>query len=133
MANASTRIIIEEGISYAYDVSREKFLSISRTFFRGSVNSASCFNQVLRSEDGITQSTSPFVSQKRGTICGLDTQSKTDLTLVIFVNEVEHEFSCGKYSFKSLNIDLNPGDKIKLFAKGKVEYPMVSIEIAWRL
>lgn len=133
MANASTRITVEEGISYAYDASREKTLSISRSFLRGSVNSSQCFNQTLRVEDGLTQSTSPFVSPRKATIVGLDTQSKTDLNLAIIINEVEHEFSCGKYSFKPINLDLNPGDKVKLFAKGKVEYPMVSIEIAWRL
>jgi len=138
---ALQRIVTDPTGSYTWDSSRNKLLSISRKVISAGRYSKAVSNEFLRFDDGIPGSSSGKILKLNGTIVSLSgmTSISGPWTLKVFkygsnIPILTQAISNQAFTFNSLNIDVNAGDVLQLFANGNnIQMPLVEIEIAWRL
>lgn len=131
----------DDGILYAYDSTRRKWLSIDRTLIGWGRSSDNTDNEYLRQYNGALSSDSGWRMIRDATITAITAQTnsatswvleirKNDdptniLTLALNLEEGNHN--------NSVNVDVSEGDYIQAFCNGSlIEHPQTLIEISWR-
>jgi hypothetical protein len=141
MANAGYRLIQQDGITYMFDTSRQKVLSITRAWLRAGVHSRNVSNQYLRVEDGQPMMSVGDVMPRPGTIVGINANTEVAATWTLEV--YKRGASLPVYSLlisgqtqaeDTVNVDVNTGDVLQLKLNGNhVAFPRAALEIAWRI
>jgi hypothetical protein len=138
---AFQRVVTDATGSYVWDSSRGKLLSISRKSISSGRYSHYVSNEYLRFDDGIPGSSSGKVVKQNATITSLSgmTSVSSPWTIKIFkygslIPIFTQAVSTQSFIFNGLNIDVNAGDVLQLFANGiNIRMPIVELELAWRL
>lgn len=141
MATTGPRLISNNGILYGYDITRAKILSITRSCFRYSARGRAVKNQFLRVEDGTPTMTVGDIIIRNATITGLSvsTESAQSWSVEIYKNGdstpiLSLNLSSEKTKKADYNVDVSDGDILHVKASGEnIQFPIVTIEIAWRL
>lgn len=130
-----------DGILYAYDGTRSKWLSVDRTTVGWGRNSAATTNEYLRQFNGATSDSNGWRIIRDATITAISAQTNSATTWVLEIRKNDATTNVltlnlnleeGKHD-NSINIDVNEGDFIQAYCNGtNVEHPQTLIEIAWR-
>lgn len=142
MASVGKRVIVNNGIQYVYDSTRQKFLSATRVIVEAGVRFHQVTNTVLRTSDGSPMSVAPYYLLRNATIVGLSGQSEVGHTWILSVLKNDNPSAISFVSLVNqsfvqnlgLNIDVDLGDRLVLKAVGtNIPFPKGILEIAWRL
>lgn len=132
---------VVNGVLYAYDETRTKWLSVDRKMIWAGRDAANASNIYLRTVDGIATSTTGYRALRNGTITGMvaQTDAASTWTLRIRRNNVVTNIaslavtSTGTQD-TATNVDFSQGDELELYCDGTgVSRPIGGIEIAWRV
>lgn len=131
----------DDGILYAYDGNRSKWLSVDRNLIGWGRSSGSTSNEYLRQFNGSPSNLNGWRIIRDATMTGITVQTGGihSWTLEIRKNNVLSPItsftivsSNGAHN-NNLNIDLNEGDFLQAYLNGlAVSHPQALIEIAWR-
>jgi hypothetical protein len=138
---ALQRFITDATGTYTHDPFRNKLLCISRKTISAGRYSKTVANEFLRFDDGIPGSSSGKLIKQNATITSISgmTSASGPWTLKIFkygsnIPILTQAISNQAFIFNSLNIDVNSGDVLQIFANGNnIKMPLVEVELAWRL
>lgn len=129
------------GILYAFDGSRGKWLSVDRTMVGWGRSNGNTSNQYLRQFNGSVSNNNGWRMIRDGTITGISAQSNAadSWTLEIRKNDSSTVIASltmtaqeGNHS-NTLDIDIDEGDFLQAYCNGvSVAHPQSLIEIAWR-
>lgn len=135
---------LSDGILLFYDINRTKFLSTDRSIFTFGIDSRNlAIDTWMRAIDSIPSNNSGYKLVRNGTIVSatVQTQNIADCTVYIrrnndftnltslILNGVDSQTN------NTLNIDLNANDWMQSYitiTSGNVDYPILTLEIAWR-
>jgi len=133
--------VANDGLLYAYDAVRTKWLSVDRTMFGWGRNDANTTDEYLRQYNGALSNNNGWRMIRDGTITAITVQTdaaesctieirKNDTTTIISSLTLTNEE--GRHD-NTINIDFNEGDFLQCFLNGTdIDFPQVLIEIAWR-
>ncbi|NER18612.1 hypothetical protein [Spongiivirga citrea] len=133
--------VANDGLLYAYDAVRTKWLSIDRTMFGWGRNDANTTDEYLRQYNGALSNNNGWRMIRDGTITAITVQTdaaesctieirKNDTTTIVSSLTLTNEE--GRHD-NTINIDFNEGDFLQCFLNGTdINFPQVLIEIAWR-
>ena len=134
-------IVYSDGVLYAYDGTRSKWLSVDRTMWWAGRN-GSASNLYLRGPDGLASSSTGYRVLRAGTIVGLVAQTDTLATWTFEVRRNNVVTAIASLTITALigsqdqtiNVDIAQGDEIQLYCNGtSIDRPLGAVEIAWRL
>ena len=140
-AQADGEISYINGVLYAYDAVRAKWLSVDRQVIvvskRGNANDV-----YLRLGDGVATSETGVRALRNGTITGITAQTDTSATWVAEVHTGNALITGASLTVTAatgdqdgaINADFSQGDELQVFANttGNIKAPVVFVEIAWR-
>lgn len=131
----------DDGILYAYDSNRNKWLSVDRTLIGWGRNSNQTTNEYLRQFNGSLSSDNGWRMIRDGTITAITAQTNSVTTWVLEIRKNDNPTSIltldlnleeGNHN-NSVNVDVSEGDYIQAFCNGSlIENPQTLIEISWR-
>lgn len=142
MADAGPRIVVSDGISYLFDQSRGKLLSISRLTLRAGSQSRVVSNQYLRVEDRQPTMSVGDVVPRNATLVGITANCETSHTWVLEIRKRGsldplvslNVLTDNMAKSTALNVDINADTVLQFFVNGiNVPVPRGLLEIAWRL
>ncbi len=131
----------DDGILYAYDGTRMKWLSVDRTMIGWGMNSAITTNAYLRQFNGADSDNTGWRMLRNGTITGISAQSNNANTWTVEIRKNDGLIpitalvitAADGNQDATLNVDFNEGEFLQAYCNGiSVEYPEALIEIAWR-
>jgi len=139
-------VINDEGINVFIDPTRNnKELSISRDNILFGINHKDITGKRwMKLSSGVVSISSGYKVPRNATITAMTIQTQNNVDEARFNirtnNQIENLHTANLTSSKdliedNLNIDIYKGDYIQLFLSvlvGKVDYPVVNVEIAWR-
>lgn len=130
-----------DGILYAYDGARAKWLSVDRNTVSWSRGSTGTSNEYLRAHDASPSSNNGYRVIRNATITAVAAQTNTNETwnLLILKNDGNVSITfltmtneTGKHE-NNTNINVDEGDFIQAYCLGSnINHPLASIEFAWR-
>jgi hypothetical protein len=134
-------LAIVDGVMYAYDGTRTKWLSVDRKMIWAARDANNASNIYLRTMDGLATSTTSYRALRNGTITGMvaQTAAASTWTLRIRRNNVVTDIASLSVTgtgtqTTTTNVDFAQGDKLELYCDGtSVVRPLAGIEIAWRI
>ncbi len=133
--------VADDGLLYAYDEVRAKWLSVDRTMFGWGRNTNTVTDEYLRQYNGTPSDNTGWRMIRDGTITAITVQTdaaesctieirKNDTVTIISSLTLTNEE--GRHD-NTINIDFNEGDFLQCFLNGTdIDFPQVLIEIAWR-
>lgn len=130
-----------DGILYAYDALRGKWLSVDRTFLGWGYNSALVTTTYLRQLNGVDSDNSGWRMLRNGTITGLTAQTQSNKTWTLEIRKNDGILPLAVLVITvsdgaeddSLNVDFDQGDFLQAYCNGiAIDYPEALLEIAWR-
>lgn len=133
--------VANDGLLYAYDAVRTKWLSVDRTMFGWGRNSANTTDEYLRQYNGAFSINNGWRMIRDGTITAITVQTdaaesctieirKNDTTTIISSLTLTNEE--GRHD-NTINVDFDEGDFLQCYLNGTdIDFPQVLIEIAWR-
>jgi hypothetical protein len=144
-------IVGTDGLLYAYDGTRDKWLSVDRNLIgwgRNKINAGSddpLGTQYLRQYNGAPSDLNGWRMIRKGTITAITIQTNGTSDVPNYKVEIEKNniktailtllvanTELGKHD-TTINIDFDEGDFLQCYLDASaVEYPQVLIEIAWR-
>lgn len=128
------------GILYAFDSTRNKWMSVDRTTIPFGKNNNTT-NEYLRQINGTPSNTTGWRMMRKGTITGVSVQTENSPTWTLEIRKNNVTIPIVSLNISSangnhnnnINIDINEGDVIKAYCNGTgVRRPEALIEIAWR-
>jgi hypothetical protein len=140
-------IVGTDGLLYAYDGTRNKWLSVDRNLIgwgRNKINAGSddpLGTQYLRQYNGAPSDLNGWRMIRKGTITAITVQSNADQTYTVEIRknddtDIETSLAVSNDQGKhdtTINIDFDEGDFLQCYLNGNtIDYPQVLIEIAWR-
>ena len=133
-----------DGLLYAYDGTRNKWLSVDRNLIGWGRNSQNTTNEYLRQYNGAQSNNNGWRMIRKGTITAITIQtnsnSSADYTVEIRKNDSATAIltlpvaktESGKH-VTTINVDFEAGEFLQCYLNASaVAYPQVLIEIAWR-
>jgi hypothetical protein len=141
-------IVGTDGLLYAYDGTRIKWLSVDRNLIgwgRNKINAGSddpLGTQYLRQYNGAPSDLNGWRMIRDGTITAITVQSNADQTYKVEIEKNNNTTAIltllvantelGKH-VTTINVDFDEGDFLQCYLDASaVQYPQVLIEIAWR-
>ncbi|MBQ4822267.1 hypothetical protein [Aquimarina sp. MMG016] len=132
-----------DGLLYAYDQTRGKWLSVDRTMIGWGRNSGNASNEYLRQFNGAQSNNNGWRMIRDGTITAITVQSNNVDTFDIEIENNDNTTPIFTFTItnaegghnNTVNVDFNEGDFLQCFlpnVAGGVAFPQVLIEIAWR-
>ncbi|MBT2161890.1 hypothetical protein [Zobellia barbeyronii] len=130
-----------DGILYAYDGSRTKWLSVDRTMVGWGVNNPATTLAYMRQFNGAESDKNGWRMLRDGTITGITVQTENANTWTLEIRKNDGLIPIAVLAIAAteggqddtINIDFNQGDFLQAYCNGTaVEYPETLIEIAWR-
>lgn len=131
----------DDGIMYAYDDTRSKWLSIDRTMIGWGRNAIITSSEYLRQYNGALSSDNGWRMIRDATITAITAQTNSDTSWILEIRKnddpaniltLELTTESGKHN-NLVNVDVAEGDFIQAYCNGtSVDYPQTLIEIAWR-
>ena len=140
-------IVGTDGLLYAYDGTRNKWLSVDRNLIgwgRNRSNAGSdapLLTQYLRQYNGAPSDLNGWRMIRDGTITAITVQSNADQTYTVEIRknddtDIETSLAVSNDQGKhvtTINVDFDEGEFLQCYLDASaVEYPQVLIEIAWR-
>ena len=131
----------DDGILYAYDGSRTKWLSVDRTMVGWGVNNPVTTLAYMRQFNGAESNKNGWRMLRDGTITGITVQTENANTWTLEIRKNDGLIPIAILAIAAteggqddtMNIDFNQGDFLQAYCNGiAVEYPETLIEIAWR-
>ncbi|MGJ8737723.1 hypothetical protein [Zobellia laminariae] len=131
----------DDGILYAYDGSRTKWLSVDRTMVGWGVNNPVTTLAYMRQFNGAESNKNGWRMLRDGTITGITVQTENANTWTLEIRKNDGLIPIAVLAIAAteggqddtMNIDFNQGDFLQAYCNGiAVEYPETLIEIAWR-
>lgn len=136
---ADGALAIVDGILYAYDATRSKWLSVDRQKFM-TARKGNATNIYMRVPDGVATSETGVRMLRDGTIVGLFAQTDGSETWTFEIRRLGVAIATLAIAAASgdqddtVNIDVSQGDEIQFFCNGTaVRSPVGGMEIAWRV
>jgi len=135
------RITYSQGDLFVYDSTRTKWISLSRrnfVFSRDGQNQSSQFLKI----GGVVTSVTGLKMPRNGTILRIIANSRNNSNVTYEVRKngtplASLVISGTQGGFNNyINVDFNANDDLKIYmnvTSGRVDYPVVWIEIAWRI
>ena len=134
-------IVGTDGLLYAYDGTRIKWLSVDRNLIGWGRNSNNTTNEYLRQYNGAQSNNNGWRMIRDGTITAITVQSNADQTYTVEIRknddtDIETSLAVSNDQGKhvtTINVDFDKGDFLQCYLNGNtIDYPQVLIEIAWR-
>jgi len=137
----SQAIVWDSGVPYIYDPLRNKKLSLTRTIISSALYGGSISDSYLRLDGVATMAEQGFLLPRKATITGLWAKSRIGAGWYIEVRKngvpitvSSVQIIAGSGLDGTIDIDLNQGDWVQLFAQGSaIKHPIAACELAWRL
>lgn len=134
-------ISLVDGMLYAYDATRAKWLSVHRDKYMASRNGIAT-SLYLRVGDGVAMSNTGIRMSRNGTITSLSAQTdgvetwtfevRKNNSVLVLASLVLTAVSGGQIN--TINVDVASGDELQFFCNGTaVDFPVAMCEIAWRI
>lgn len=141
MATTGPRLISSNGILYGYDLVRIKFLSVNRRSYRYSARGRFVKDQYLRVEDGTPTMSVGDIITRNATIVEVSAVTEQALTWNVEVYKntdtipiLTMSMNTESTKKEDYNVDVSEGDILHVKASGEnIQFPIVTIELAWRL
>ena len=142
MPSTCPRIIVVDGITYVYDVTRDKIISTTRAYFRAGMKHPSVSNKLLRLEDrqptGLVGDALPRPAVITSVTANCGANATWDLKIYkkgTALEIVTLPIVAGMFAVDlTLDEDLTTGDVLLFKVVGTgVPYPRALLELAWRL
>jgi len=142
MPNTDMRLTSRDGILYAYDISRNKLLSVPKLYLRAGTHRRTVSNEYLRVEDGQPTMSVGDMLLRDATITALSINCETasSWTLKIFKKGSHTPLvtlamvSNTIASNQTLNADVSAGSVIQFKVEGvHIPFPRAMLELAWRI
>lgn len=139
--NSGEFFVANDGLLYAYDPTRTKWLSVDRFNVFWGRNSANTTNEYLRQINGAQSNNTGWRMIRNGTITAISVQGNANQTYTVQIRKndttttvisITVNNSQGAHS-TTINIDFDEGDFLQCFLNGtSIDYPQVMLEISWR-
>lgn len=135
---------LSDGILLFYDNNRSKYLSTSRENITFGIDGKNInIDRWLRAVDGIPTNNTGFKIPRNGTIVAGTIQCKNSANCIFHIRKNNNVSDIATLTLNgnsgiidnNLNIDVNVNDWIQLYMtvqSDKVDYPLFSLELAWR-
>lgn len=142
MTNVGPRILVQDGVTYVYDNTRGKMLSVDHLILRAGRKWPNVTNQALRVEDGQPMITVGDTIKLPATIVGLNANCESNATWTLQVLERSSPTVLASLTLvgeskkydNTINVDVSAGAVLILKVNGvNVPYPRAMVELAWRL
>jgi len=135
-----TPIDVVDGVPMFYDPNRDKNLSFARPIVEAGAHGLNITNRYLKMEDVPSAGEQGFLLPRKATITGMWAKSRSigNWSLEVRRNGVLLSMANvsivnGEGSNSNIDIDLNAGDVLQIFAVGTaIAHPIAKVEIAWR-
>lgn len=135
-----TNIEYVGGVPMLLDPIRNKTLSLARPIINAGDHGRNKCDQYLKLADVHTAGEQGFLIPRKATITGLWAKSRSvgSWTVEARRNNVSLTLASanitgGQGSATNVDIDLDPGDTLQIFANGDgIDHPIAAVEIAWR-
>ena len=141
MVNVGPRIFIKDGITYIYDESRGKILSIPRAYLSAGVKSRTVTNQFLKIAGDIPTMGVGNDILRNGTIVGLTANCEVSSTWILEIYKKGTSTPIATLSLSgqtkkedtTIDVDVNKGDILQFKVNGtNIKLPTALLELAWR-
>lgn len=135
-------VAVVDGVLYAYDGTRSKWLSVDRKQLWGARFANNATNIYLRIQDGVVSFLSSYRALRDGTITGLvaNTRIAETWTLEVRINGALSASATLSVTAATgaqdatIDVDFSAGDTIELYCSGNnISFPVGGVEIAWRV
>lgn len=140
-SSAGAGITLINGMAFIEDPIRQKFLSVSRHIVQGGEYSDTIKNRYLKIEGIPTMGQQGALIPRPATVTGVWVKCRNEEEWTLEVRRNGSHLilgsvvvSGGQATKLDLNVDLNAGDWIQVYANGElVKHPIFFVEMAWRL
>ena len=129
-----------DGLLYAYDATRSKWLSVDRNTMGWGRNSGNTTNEYLRQFNGAQSNLNGWRMIRNGTITSISVQGNANQSYWIRIRK--NDGNAPIVSFRvngegghdnTVDVDFDEGDYLQCYLQGNsIDYPQVFIEVAWR-
>lgn len=138
--NPTQNIVFVDGVPMIYDPTRGKTLSIDREVIRAGDFGKGVTNRSLSMDDVPSAGSQGYPVPRPATITGLWAKSRSTSAWIFEVRRngaaitlANLNVSGGIAYDANLDIDINIGDTLQIFASGtNIQHPIACVEIAWR-
>jgi hypothetical protein len=133
--------VAADGLLYAFDGTRGKWLSVDRNMIGWGRNSQNTTNEYLRQFNGAQSNLNGWRMIRDGTITAITVQSNANQTYAVQIRKNDSATVISSLAVSNaqgnhnttINIDFNEGDFLQCYLNGtSIDYPQVLIEIAWK-